>query len=93
MGAVKFCLRPSPAPDALNHPRPVHRLDAATCGLVVCGKTRSAMAALSLAFQNRTVSKRLVAGVGGRRHSCRRARGAGTNTKCLCCRRSCVYAA
>ncbi len=49
---------PSPAPDALLRPRPVHRLDAPTAGLVVVAKTRTAHARLGQAFQRREVHKR-----------------------------------
>ncbi len=47
----------SPAPDRLARPRPVHRLDARTSGLVVVAKTRSALAALGSAFEAREVDK------------------------------------
>ncbi len=54
---IKYCLLPSREHDTLNHPRPAHRLDAATCGLVVCGKTRRALAALSAQFKERSMDK------------------------------------
>jgi len=43
---------------ALHRPRPVHRLDSLTGGLVVCAKTRRALKTLSEAFRNRTARKR-----------------------------------
>ncbi len=54
---IKYCLERSRQHDALNHPRPAHRLDAATCGLVVCGKTRRALASLCAQFKGRTMDK------------------------------------
>ncbi|MEZ4241531.1 MAG: RluA family pseudouridine synthase [Myxococcota bacterium] len=59
-------LRPSPRPDALGAPRPVHRLDAQTQGLVAVAKTRGAHAALGAAFEARTVRKEYRALVVGR---------------------------
>ena len=43
---------------ALHHPRPVHRLDSLTGGLVVCAKTRRASKTLSEAFRDRAARKR-----------------------------------
>jgi 23S rRNA pseudouridine1911/1915/1917 synthase len=51
-------LRRCTLPDALPTPRPVHRLDAPTSGLVLVAKTRSAHAALGQAFEGRRVRKR-----------------------------------
>lgn len=48
----------SDQPDALAAPRPVHRLDAPTGGLLVCAKTATALAELGRAFQERRVHKR-----------------------------------
>lgn len=56
----------SPAPDALPWPRPVHRLDRPTGGLVVCAKTHTAQVWLGQAFEARRVSKRYRAIVTGR---------------------------
>jgi RluA family pseudouridine synthase len=53
-------------PDALRIPRPAHRLDGPTGGLVVVAKTASALAGLSEAFHKRTVQKRYEALVVGR---------------------------
>ena len=43
---------------ALHRPRPVHRLDSLTGGLVVCAKTRRASKTLSEAFRDRAARKR-----------------------------------
>ena len=59
-------LTPSTQPDALPAPRVAHRLDYGTSGLVVCGKTASAHAALGRSFQAREVFKRYRAIVAGR---------------------------
>jgi RluA family pseudouridine synthase len=53
-------------PDALPWPRPVHRLDAPTGGLLLIAKTARAMVELSRQFQERTVHKRYRAIVSGR---------------------------
>jgi len=55
--ALPFNLTPSPAADRLARPRPVHRLDAPTAGLVVVAKTRSALATLGHAFETQAVDK------------------------------------
>lgn len=66
---VQNCLRVSltttPLPDALDWPRPVHRLDAPTSGLLLVAKTRSAHAALGELFARRTVAKTYHAVVAG----------------------------
>ena len=58
---VQNCLRvsltASPLPDALDWPRPVHRLDAPTSGLLLIAKTRSAHGALGKLFAERAVKK------------------------------------
>ena len=51
-----FLLRPSPL-DPTYHPRPVHRLDRRTSGLVLISKTQNSMRTLSRAFATRVVSK------------------------------------
>ncbi|MCB9796144.1 MAG: RluA family pseudouridine synthase [Alphaproteobacteria bacterium] len=51
-------LQPSALPDALGWPRPVHRLDVPTSGLVVVAKTSSALVHLGRQFEARTVKKR-----------------------------------
>ena len=54
--ALGFLLRPSPL-DPAYHPRPVHRLDRRTSGLVLIAKTQNSMRTLSRAFATRVVSK------------------------------------
>jgi len=48
-----------------KRPQLVHRIDAGTSGLVLAGKTKPAIAALSAEFANRRVTKRYLALVGG----------------------------
>jgi len=56
---LPYFLTPATGVDgALARPRPAHRLDAATGGLLVVAKTRRALASLCLAFENRTPRKR-----------------------------------
>lgn len=55
--ALPHVLAPSEAPDRLGRPRPVHRLDAQTQGLIAIAKTRTALAALGSAFERREVDK------------------------------------
>lgn len=55
--ALPFNLGPSGAPDALRRPRPCHRLDAPTGGLLVVAKTARALTALNRQFQERTTVK------------------------------------
>lgn len=59
-------LAPSTRPDALRMPRPAHRLDGPTGGLVAVAKTATALAGLSEAFHRRDVSKRYEALTVGR---------------------------
>lgn len=59
-------LAPSMEKDALTSPRPVHRLDRATGGLVLAAKTASAMVILSGRFRERAVHKKYSAVVSGR---------------------------
>jgi RluA family pseudouridine synthase len=51
-----FLLRPSPL-EPMYHPRPVHRLDRRTSGLVLVAKTQASMRFLSQAFASRSVTK------------------------------------
>jgi 23S rRNA pseudouridine1911/1915/1917 synthase len=51
-------LAPSTEPDALPWPRPVHRLDARTGGLVMVAKTARTRAALGKVLEERRASKR-----------------------------------
>ncbi|CAK0896628.1 unnamed protein product [Prorocentrum cordatum] len=59
-------LEPSAAPDSLRKPRPCHRLDAGTGGLVVLAKTTAAVQRISEAFVQHQVQKRYRALVWGR---------------------------
>jgi RluA family pseudouridine synthase len=63
--ALPFNLLPSSQKDAFPFPIPVHRLDAATCGLLLIAKTRSAFAQLSQQFEEKIVFKRYEAVVFG----------------------------
>lgn len=64
--ALPTNLTASRAPDALPWPRPVHRLDRPTGGLVACAKTHAAQVWLGHAFQERRVRKGYRALVQGR---------------------------
>jgi 23S rRNA pseudouridine1911/1915/1917 synthase len=59
-------LKESSQPDRMPFPRPVHRIDAPTSGLVIIAKTRAAMASLGRLFENRLIEKRYIAIVIGR---------------------------
>ena len=60
--AVPFALRPPAKIDdgdrALSRPQPVHRLDKATSGLVLCAKTKNAAVEASRMFAERRVRNR-----------------------------------
>ncbi len=58
-------LVPSPKPDALDGPRPVHRIDYSTSGLLLVAKTASAQVFLGRQFEERKVHKRYRAVVMG----------------------------
>jgi tRNA pseudouridine65 synthase/23S rRNA pseudouridine1911/1915/1917 synthase len=51
-------LSPSTESDTLKFPRPAHRLDYSTSGLLLIAKTASALADLGWQFENRKVSKK-----------------------------------
>jgi len=55
--ALAHNLAPSPAADALAWPRPVHRLDARTGGLLLAAKTATAAVSLGRQFERREVHK------------------------------------
>lgn len=55
--ALPHNLQPAEASDALRRPRPCHRLDAPTGGLLVVAKTAGALAELNRQFQSREVHK------------------------------------
>eukprot|EP00931_Biecheleriopsis_adriatica_P026815 TRINITY_DN16250_c0_g1_i4.p1 TRINITY_DN16250_c0_g1~~TRINITY_DN16250_c0_g1_i4.p1 ORF type:complete len:347 (+),score=79.92 TRINITY_DN16250_c0_g1_i4:188-1228(+) len=59
-------LKASSATDALRQPRPAHRLDAGTGGLIVLAKTKGALRTLCEEFANGCVRKRYRALVWGR---------------------------
>lgn len=63
--ALPYNLVPSAAADALRVPLPVHRLDAATSGLVVVAKSGAAMVALGHFFAERKIQKTYHAIVAG----------------------------
>ncbi len=56
--ALLYNLKESSQPDALNCPKPVHRLDSAAGGLLIAAKTSSAEVDLNRQFQNRVIKKR-----------------------------------
>lgn len=56
--ALPFNLSPSTAPDALAIPRPVHRLDARTGGLLLVARSATAAVELGRQFEEREVHKR-----------------------------------
>lgn len=64
--ALSAKLQTSKAADALPWPRPVHRLDYATSGLLLVAKTAGAQVHLGKQFENRTVKKVYSAIVNGR---------------------------
>ena len=55
----------SPESDALEIPRPVHRLDKMTAGLLMVAKTRRAQKSLGLQLENQKISKTYIAIVKG----------------------------
>ncbi|MCZ4410119.1 RluA family pseudouridine synthase [Cryomorphaceae bacterium 1068] len=63
--SLSFNLEPSSQKDALAVPRPVHRLDRLTGGVILIAKTLSAAAHLGSQFENRTVEKTYFAWVSG----------------------------
>ncbi len=63
--ALPFNLKESPLMEAMPWPRPVHRLDAGTSGLLVVAKTYPAMVRLGQAWEAGTVNKKYIALVWG----------------------------
>ena len=63
--ALSGSLKPSAQPDALPWPRPVHRIDYSTSGLLLIAKTASAQTFLGQQFEERKVHKRYCAVVTG----------------------------
>ncbi len=64
--ALPHNLAPSSQKDKLWIPRPVHRLDAPTCGLLLVAKTSRAILGLSKQFEKKTIKKRYQAVVMGK---------------------------
>lgn len=64
--ALASNIKLSASADALKIPRPVHRLDYPTSGLLIIAKTRSALSNLGNQFEQRTVQKRYRALVSGK---------------------------
>jgi tRNA pseudouridine65 synthase/23S rRNA pseudouridine1911/1915/1917 synthase len=64
--ALAGSLSPSTQPDALNWPRPVHRLDYSTSGLLLVAKTAGAQVSLGQQFEMRQIHKRYRAIVMGK---------------------------
>ena len=56
--AVQYNIKKSLNNDALDYPRPVHRLDSATSGLLLIAKTQLAAIELGKQLENKTVTKR-----------------------------------
>ncbi len=59
-------LKNSSEPDALRRPKPVHRLDLATSGLLLAAKTMKAQVSLGEQFEKKIIKKRYRAIVQGR---------------------------
>ena len=64
--ALPLNLKPSNADSQLPSPRPVHRLDSPTGGLLLIAKTGEAMINLSMQFAEKTIKKRYRAIIAGR---------------------------
>lgn len=64
--ALPFNLGPSPSPDALVRPRPVHRLDGRTGGLLLVARTSTCAVGLGRQLETHEVEKRYRAIVIGR---------------------------
>jgi len=64
--ALAGSLSPSTEPDALDWPRPVHRIDYSTSGLLLVAKTANAQVFLGKQFEERKIYKRYCAVVAGR---------------------------
>lgn len=55
--ALPYNLKTSTQPDALNFPKPVHRLDNPTSGILLIAKTKSAQIQLHNQFEAKTIQK------------------------------------
>ena len=58
-------MKPSNEPDALQWAKPVHRLDAATCGLLMVAKTAKALMLLGQMLERKEIEKKYCAVVKG----------------------------
>ena len=66
VNAVCYHAKPSEAGDRLPWPKPVHRLDSATSGLLLFAKTTKALLSLNKQFENKNIKKRYRAIVNGK---------------------------
>ncbi len=64
--ALPFNLEVSHEAGTLSYPRPVHRLDSSTGGLLLVAKTSAALSDLALQFQEKRITKRYHALLSGR---------------------------
>jgi len=64
--ALPFNLKASTKSDALNFPKPVHRLDNPTSGILLVAKTKSAQISLHHQFEAKTIQKEYHAVVAGK---------------------------
>lgn len=64
--ALPFNLKVSNKKDALNCPKPVHRLDNPTSGILLVAKTKSAQISLHKQFESKTIQKEYHAVVTGK---------------------------
>ena len=64
--ALMYNLKPSASDDAMAWPKPVHRLDFPTSGLLLVAKTKTAVAGLGKQFEQKTIRKRYRAIVSGK---------------------------
>lgn len=67
--ALPFNLKVTSKKDALNHPKPVHRLDNPTSGILLIAKTKSAQIDLHQQFESKTIQKEYHAIVAGKSES------------------------
>jgi len=64
--ALMFNLKPSVSDDAMPWPKPVHRLDFSTSGLLLIAKTQKTIVELGRQFDNKIIKKRYRAIVSGK---------------------------
>jgi len=64
--ALMYNLEPSVSEDAMAWPKPVHRLDFPTSGLLLVAKTKTAIIELGKQFEQKTIRKRYRAIVSGK---------------------------